>query len=137
IATNHGVEPVIVDVFSDNIMQQISACEAFMWRCDPTAYPRVYARRLLYAVEKGLGIPVFPALGGSWHYEDKLSQTYYLSAAGMSTSSTHIFWTREQAQRFCEAMSYPFVLKLATGYRAANVRLIHTREGEPATGDLI
>lgn len=128
LAQSWDIEAVPVDVFSRDVMDRISDCDAFMWRHNPSAHPRLYAKRLLYAVEKGLGIPVYPSLQSAWHYEDKISQYYFLSATGIPTPSTDIFWTRSQAERFCEAAAYPFVLKLAAGYRSSNVRLVQTRD---------
>lgn len=128
LAKEWAVDAVAVDVFSKDVIAQIASCDAFMWRCDPSALPRLYAKRLLYAIEEGAGLPVFPNLKSSWHFEDKISQYYFLSAAGIPTPATSIFWKREQAERYCEAAEYPFVLKLSAGYQASNVRLVRNRE---------
>lgn len=128
LAREQEIEAVPVDVFSQDVISHISTCDAFMWRSDPSAHPRLYAKRLLYAVEKGLGLPVFPSLKSSWHFEDKVGQYYFLSAAGIPVPSTDILWDREQAEKFCDVAHYPFVLKLSSGYQAANVRLVHNRD---------
>lgn len=128
LAARRGITAVPVDVFSEDAIRQIAACDGFMWRCDPTAHPRLYAKRLLYAIEEGARLPVFPNLKSSWHFEDKIGQSYFLAAAGVPTPPTHIFWTREQAERFCDAAAYPFVLKLAAGYQSSNVRLVHNKD---------
>jgi glutathione synthase/RimK-type ligase-like ATP-grasp enzyme len=128
LAKEHGIAGIAVDVFSKDVIAQIASCDAFMWRCDPSALPRLYAKRLLYAIEEGLGIPVFPNLKSSWHFEDKIGQYYFLSAAGIPTPATSIFWKREQAERYCETAEYPFVLKLSAGYQASNVRLVRDRQ---------
>lgn len=128
LAEQNGIQAVPVDVFAQDIVSQVSACDAFMWRCDPGAHPRLYAQRLLYAVEQGLKKPVFPSLKSRWHFEDKIGQYYFLVAAGIPTPKTSIFWKREQAVRFCDAASYPFVLKLSAGYQGSNVRLVRTRD---------
>lgn len=124
LAQNEGIETVPVDVFADDVVERISKCDAFMWRFSPSAYPRLYAKRLLCSVEQGLGIPVFPSLRTAWHAEDKVGQYYLLKAAGLPTPTTHVFWNREQAEAFCASADYPFVLKLATGYKSVNVRLV-------------
>lgn len=124
LARRHDIEVVPVDVFSPDIISRIAACDAFMWRCDPSAHPRLYAKRLLYAIEAGMDMPVFPSLKSSWHFEDKVGQYYFLAAAGILTPATHILWTRQQAEQFCRTATYPFVLKLAIGYQSTNVRLM-------------
>lgn len=124
----HDIEPIPVDVFSQDIIAQISSCDAFMWRYPSSAHPRVYATRLMYAIEAGLGIPVFPSLNSSWFFEDKLAQRYFFKAAGIPDVDTAIFWTRQQTEQFCDRATYPFVLKLAGGHQSANVRLVHSRD---------
>ena len=126
-AQQQGIEAVAVDVFAQNIIEQIAACDAFMWRYDPSAIPRLYADRLLHAVEDGLHMPVFPSRKSRWHFEDKIGQAYFLSAAGFPIPATHVFWTRDQAVNFCDTTSYPFVLKLANGDKSSNVQLVRNR----------
>lgn len=127
LARAQDIESVPVDVFSQNVIDRISACDAFMWRYPSSAQVRSYGKRLTYAVEAGLGIPVFPSMKSSWYYEDKPGQRYFFKAAGISSANTTIFWTQEQAERFCDGAAYPFVLKLAGGHQSLNVRLVRNR----------
>jgi glutathione synthase/RimK-type ligase-like ATP-grasp enzyme len=127
LARAKNIDVVPVDVFSEDAMACISACDAFMWRCPSSAHIRAYAKRFLYALEAGSGIPVFPSLKSSWYFEDKLAQRYFFSAADIPCARTDIFWTREAAEQFCERATYPFVLKLAGGHQSANVRLVRNR----------
>lgn len=128
LAEAREIEAVPVDVFSSDVMTTIRTCDAFMWRCSSSAHPRLYARRLLYAVEEGLGIPVFPSHKSSWYFEDKAGQCEFFCAAGIPTPHTDIFWNRQQAEEFCGSAGYPFVLKLAGGHQSSNVQLVQTRE---------
>lgn len=128
LAEQYGATAVPVDAFSQDAIAQISTCDGFMWRYDPSALPRLYADRLLYAVEEGLRVPVFPSSKSRWHFEDKIGQYYFLSAAGIPIPATKVFWTRQQAEQFCDTANYPFVLKLSTGDKSANVRLVRNRD---------
>ena len=94
LAPDFDVEAIPVDVTSPSIVEALSGFDGFMWRCDPSAHARLYANRLLYALEKGLGIPVFPSLGSRWHFEDKVGQFYFFVAAGIPTPATTICWSR-------------------------------------------
>jgi glutathione synthase/RimK-type ligase-like ATP-grasp enzyme len=127
LAQAKNIEVVPVDVFSGDAMGCISGCDAFMWRCPSSAHIRAYAKRFLYALEAGSGMPVFPSLKSSWYFEDKLAQRYFFNAADIPCARTDIFWTREAAEQFCERATYPFVLKLAGGHQSANVRLVRNR----------
>jgi hypothetical protein len=97
-----------------------------MWRFGYTPLPRLFAKRLLMAVEHGLGIPVFPSWQTAWHFEDKIAQHYLLRAAGIPTPATWVFWNRAAALEFCRTASYPIVMKLSFGFQSANVQLLKT-----------
>jgi len=127
LAQAQGIETILIDVFSKDAMERVSACDAFMWRCPSSACVRLFAKRFLYAIEAGTGIPVFPSLKSLWYFEDKLAQRYFFNAANIPSARTDIFWTREAAEQFCERATYPFVLKLAGGHQSANVRLVRNR----------
>jgi len=127
LACMRDVEVTAVDVFSPDAIAEISVCDAFMWRYPSSAGVRNYGMRLMYAIEIGLGIPCFPDLNSLWYYENKPAQCYFFEAAEVPSPDTHIFWTREDAERFCETATFPFVLKLAGGHQSLNVRLVHNQ----------
>ncbi len=128
LARSQDIEPVTVDAFANDAMSRIADCNAFMWRYASSAVPRVYAHKLFYGVEKGLGIPVFPSMRSAWFYEDKLGQCYFFEAAHIPHAVTRIFWDRLGAEQFCNSATYPFVLKLAGGHQSSNVRLMCTQD---------
>ena len=114
----------IVDVYQNDIIEQLRGCDGFMWRFPHTPFPRLFAKRLLAAVGQGLGLAVFPDWKTVWHYDDKVAQSYLLEAAGIPTAKTWIFWKREDALNFCQSAKYPLVIKLASGASSQNVRLL-------------
>lgn len=128
LAQARDIETIPVNVFSRDAIARIAACGGFMWRYPSSAHNRVYAKRFMYAIEAGLGIPVFPSLKSSWYFEDKLAQRYLFEAARIPNARTEVFWTRETAEQFCERAAYPFVLKLAGGHQSTNVRLVRNRD---------
>jgi glutathione synthase/RimK-type ligase-like ATP-grasp enzyme len=128
LAAAEGIEARRVDLYEPNPLSQLVGCDGLMWRFKFTAPERPFAKRLVQAVEHGLGIPVFPSMRTAWHFEDKIAQHYLLEAAGIPMARTWVFWKRADAEAFCETANYPLVLKLSTGYRSSNVRLLHTRE---------
>lgn len=125
LATQAGVEVRRVDAFAPDLFDQLAGCDGFMWRFGYTSLPRLFARRLLPAIEHGLGIPVFPSWKTAWHFEDKVAQHYLLQAAGIPTPRTWVFWRRDDALAFSRGAQYPLVLKLTSGFQSGNVRLLH------------
>ena len=124
-AEETGVKVRTVNVYAGDFFRQLAGCDGFMWRFGYSPNPRLFAKRLLPAIEHGMGIPVFPSLETAWHFEDKIAETYLLQSAGLPTPATSIFWDRSSALDFCRSATYPLVLKLTSGYRSANVRLLN------------
>ena len=127
-AEDTGVTVRTVNVYASDFFEQLSGCDGFMWRFGYSPAPRLFAKRLLPAIEQGFGIPVFPSFETVWHFEDKIAQSYLLSAAGLPTPATWILWDRSSALDFSRAAAYPLVLKLAFGYQSSNVRLLNSFE---------
>lgn len=119
-----GHEIRIVDVYQDDIIEQLSGCDGFLWRFSHPPATRLFAKRLLAVAEKVLGLVVFPDWNTAWHHDDKVAQRYLLEAAGIPVARTWVFWKREDALNFCRRAEYPLVIKLAGGASGQNVRLL-------------
>jgi glutathione synthase/RimK-type ligase-like ATP-grasp enzyme len=128
LATANGIAVRRVDLYQPKPLEQLAGCDGLMWRFGFNAPERPFAKRLVQAVEHGLGLPVFPSSRSAWHFEDKIAQHYLLEAAGVEMPRTWVFWTRAAAEEFCRTAPYPLVLKLSTGFRSSNVRLLRTAE---------
>jgi hypothetical protein len=128
LATEMGINVRMVDAFAMDLFDHLADCHGFMWRFDYSPMPRLFAKRLLLAIEHGLGIPVFPSCNTVWHFEDKVSQHYLLQSAGVPSPRTWVFWQREPALEFCRQVSYPLVMKLSYGYQSFNVHLLRSAE---------
>jgi hypothetical protein len=124
-AADTGITVRTVNVYAADFFEQLAGCDGFMWRFGYSPTPRLFAKRLMPAIEQGLGIPVFPSIETAWHFEDKIAQSYLLHAAGVPTPATWVFWDSKDALDFCRSATYPLVLKLAFGYQSANVRLLN------------
>jgi glutathione synthase/RimK-type ligase-like ATP-grasp enzyme len=123
-----GHEPVLVDAAKPEFFDQLRECDGFMWWFAHLPYPRNFARRIIQAVQHGMGKPLFPNWETIWHFDDKISQNYLLQAAGIPTARTWVFWYRKEAVEFCRQARYPLVIKLAGGITSENVQLLKTPE---------
>lgn len=126
LAREAGHEVRLVDAFAPDFFDQLDGCDGFMWWFAHLPFPRNFAKRLLPAIEHGLGIPVFPDWKTIWHFDDKIAQNYLLQAAGIPMPRTWVFWRRKEAIAFCQNARYPLVIKLASGIVSENVRLLHS-----------
>ena len=124
LARDSDISVQLVDVFKEDALESIATCDGFMWRFGFDAFDLAAAKRILPAVEHGLQIPVFPSWKTAWHFEDKLSQYYLMTAASIPSPVTRVFWKEADALAFCQSADYPFVVKLSTGIRSNNVVLV-------------
>ncbi len=95
-----------------------------MWRWAHFNGMSRIARRLLPVVEYEMKLAVYPDQNTCWHYDDKIAQAYLLKAANIPIPQTWVWFDREQATRWAEKTTYPFVLKLTGGASSSNVKKI-------------
>jgi hypothetical protein len=119
-----GHEPLILDANQPEFFEQVAGCDGFMWTYTQWAPIKHFGRRLVAALEHGMGLPVFPSWKTAWSFDDKIGQYYLLRAAGIPTPDTRVFWFRRDAIDFCRGASYPLVVKLAAGIMSDNVRML-------------
>ena len=119
-----GHEPVVVDANKPEFFDRVADCDGFMWTILQSVDSRHFGRRVLAALEHGMGIPVFPSWETIWHFDDKIGQDFLLRAANIPAPKTWVFWYRRDALEFCRTATYPMVLKLAAGIMSRNVTLL-------------
>lgn len=112
-----------VDVFRADILDQLRGCDGFMWRHGHLPEHRQVARRLLPVIEREMGITTYPDQNTCWHYDDKISQFYLLTAARVPMPKTWIWFNYQQAMNWTETARYPLVIKLWSGTASRNVRM--------------
>ena len=124
LAASRGIDVRMLNAKTPEFFDALAHCDGFMWRFGYSALELELAKRVIQAIEHGMRIPVFPTTRTAWHFEDKIAQHYLLKAAACPSPRTHVLWSYDQAARFCETASYPFVAKLSSGIQSRNVTLV-------------
>jgi hypothetical protein len=122
-----GIQVKKLDLLASNALEQVHDCAGVMWHW--FHYPheiRLAALPLLRVIEEQLRIPVFPDMATSWHYDDKIAQSYLLKALDIPHPQTWVFWRKADALRWAETAQYPVVAKLSGGAGSMNVRLLRS-----------
>ena len=124
-----GHEVRWVDVYQPDILRQLDGCSALMWRFAHVTDMRQIARRLLPVVERDLGLAVYPDQQTSWHYDDKIIQSYLFEAHGIPAPRTWVWYDRDRAMEWCKREAeFPIVAKLWAGAGSVNVKLIRSAD---------
>ncbi len=117
----------IVDCYASDIVQQVSDCDALLFHHHHIlAKDKLFAQQLLFSLEQS-GMTVFPDFKTGWHFDDKLGQKYLLEAIGAPLVPTFAFYSKQDAIKWFEKVTFPKVFKLRGGAGSANVKLIRSK----------
>ena len=116
-----GAEVVVLDLFAPDALEQARSCDGIMWRWFHYQEDKQSARTILQTIETILGIPVFPSVATSWHFDDKVAQYYLLAALGAPQPEARVWWEKERALAWAEGARYPVIFKLTAGAGSSNV----------------
>jgi len=117
----------VVDSYQNDIIEQLSNCDAFMWHHNHM-HPKdvVFAKQLLYSLEQS-GKIVFPDFKTNWHFDDKLGQKYLLESLKIPLVNSYISYNKADAIEWTKSAIFPKVFKLRGGGGSWNVFLVKNK----------
>lgn len=116
-----------MDLSAENAIEQVRGTDGVMWRWIHVARDKIKAGRILQAIERYLGIPVYPDHSTAWHYDEKLTQYFVFKALGVPMPGTWLFWDEKRAKAWADRTEYPKVFKLSCGAASENVAKVNSR----------
>lgn len=118
----------LVNAYSNDIVEQLSDCDAFMWHHSNYDYrDALFANKLLFSLQQS-GKKVFPNFNTTWHFDDKVGEMYLLQSISAPIVPSYIFYTKKEALKWSEEISLPKVFKLRGGSGSSNVKLVKTKK---------
>jgi glutathione synthase/RimK-type ligase-like ATP-grasp enzyme len=119
------IEYDVVNGLDSNILETIRDYDALLWQiCNYSLQDMLFARSVLSSA-KNIGLKVFPDFKTSWHFDDKVAETYLLQSINAPIPESWIFYTYASAiNYFKKDCNYPVVAKLRCGAGSSNVKLI-------------
>jgi glutathione synthase/RimK-type ligase-like ATP-grasp enzyme len=132
---SQGVESEFVDFFAPGAIGRLSEFDAVFWHfSNPKPADMGFARSILRAA-KAAGIAVFPDEYDAWHFDDKVSQSYLLSALGAPIPRWKVFFSEAELASWLRTdPTFPLVGKLRTGSGSHHVRLLEDPDAVSAYG---
>lgn len=120
------IDYLIVNAYDNDIINQLSTCDAFMWHHYHESYQdKLFAKQLLFSLESS-GMIVFPNFKTGWHFDDKLGQKYLFEAYDIKYAKAYIFYDKKESLKWIGNTIFPKVFKLRSGAGASNVYLIRS-----------
>lgn len=118
----------LVDVYANDIIEQLSDCIALMWHYHQANHKDMkFAFALLTSLELA-GKKVFPNFRTCWHFDNKVYQKYLLESIGAPFVPTYVFYNEAEVLQWVEQTTFPKVFKLKGGAGAMNVKLAKTKK---------
>jgi glutathione synthase/RimK-type ligase-like ATP-grasp enzyme len=125
-----GISYRVLDVYAENWQELIrtSGCDALLvWPpAAMTVHKQMLDERLKVAVEV-MNQVLFPSYDELWMWGSKRRMCYWLTAHGISTPRTWVFYSPDHAMRFAETSPLPIVVKTDHGDSAKGVWIVRTR----------
>jgi glutathione synthase/RimK-type ligase-like ATP-grasp enzyme len=123
----NSIDYKIVDCYKNNIISQLSDCDALMWHFGHGGYREaLFAKQLLFSIEIN-GKKVFPNFTTNWHFDDKVGQKYLFEEIGAPLVPSYVFYSKKEALLWTDEIIYPIVFKLRGGAGSSNVKLVRNK----------
>lgn len=120
----NNIDYVLVNVFDNDIINQVLECDALMWHHHHAIFEdTLIAKNVMFALEHA-GIKVFPNFNTAWHFDDKVAQKYLLEAINAPLVPSYVFYSKKEALKWATQTTFPKVFKLKGGAGASNVKLL-------------
>ncbi len=130
---SHHVDYDIVDGFRPDALEILYRYDAFLWHVSNYSLPEMLFARSILQAAKNLGLSVFPDFETSWHFDDKIGESYLLGSVDAPTPRHWIFYTFKDCEAWLEtSCPFPVVAKLRSGSGSENVKLINNRKDATA-----
>ena len=118
----------IVDCYASNIIEKLIGFDCLLWNYQNNVLNDMLLARSILNSAQRMGIKVFPNYNTSWHYDDKIAQSYLLQSIGAPIPKSWIYSNKDDAYKWADnSNEYPMVAKLKCGAGSHNVRLIRNK----------
>jgi glutathione synthase/RimK-type ligase-like ATP-grasp enzyme len=128
ICEKNNLSYEVVDCYDNNTLDILKNFDCLLWHFNNySIQDMMFARTILNSVKR-LGLKVFPDFNTSWHFDDKIAETYLLNSVEAPIPQSWMFYTLIDCVNWLNTFSnFPIVAKLRCGSGASNVKLIRNR----------
>lgn len=118
----------IIDLFQVNAIDILKQYNVLLWHFSGYIYEDMLEARSILNSAKLMGLKVFPDYFESWHFDDKVAETYALQAVGAPIPVSSIFYDINTFENWLKnSAQLPIVGKLRTGSGSHNVKLFSNK----------
>jgi glutathione synthase/RimK-type ligase-like ATP-grasp enzyme len=118
----------IIDCYQSDIIRQLGSFSHFVWHFDNYDYQdMLFARSILQSAQQ-TGLTVFPNPATSWHFDDKVAETYVLQSINAPIPESTLIYRHAECVNLIRdnKIHFPVIAKLRCGSGSHNVTLIRS-----------
>jgi glutathione synthase/RimK-type ligase-like ATP-grasp enzyme len=117
-----------VDCYQPDIIERLRKFDCLFWHVGNYVLQDMMIGRSILFSAKNMGLKIFPDFNTSWHFDDKVAETYLLQSANAPIPESWMFFLQEDCQNWLQnSARYPLIAKLRCGSGSNNVRLLHNK----------
>jgi len=126
----HNIEFLIVNPYQNNVVKILADFDIVLWHYSNYSFKDMLMAQNVLVTLQDRGISVFPSFKDSWHFDDKLSETYLLESVAAPTPKTYYYYTAKSLEEdiIKNIISFPIVAKLRNGSGSHNVKLLRNKK---------
>jgi glutathione synthase/RimK-type ligase-like ATP-grasp enzyme len=127
--STHVIDVEVIDLSQDGWLERVkkSDCDCYLTR-PPGAvgyFKQMYDERL-YIIHAIMKKKIYPTFEEVLIYENKRMLAYWLEANQIPHAHTHVFYDRDEVDRFRETCSFPLVAKTAIGAAGSGIQILRS-----------
>jgi glutathione synthase/RimK-type ligase-like ATP-grasp enzyme len=127
ILQHNGVSYIDLDSSDTDFWKNVNDITHFIYKWTDTHLDHQIANAIIPVIQHQKKINCFPNWETSWHYDDKIKQTFLLKENGFPICESYVFYHKRQALEWIESAKYPLVIKLKNGAGSLSVFLIKSK----------
>lgn len=126
-----GVNCVVVDILRADFIDYLQKIKPTFCLAQPPGMVLLYKRMFderIFAIEKYLGLKVFPAYHEIVIHENKNALAYFLEANNIPHPRTLVFYNQQDALDYIQNAQLPLVAKTTIGAAGSGVKVLTSRD---------
>jgi glutathione synthase/RimK-type ligase-like ATP-grasp enzyme len=124
----NGITFEIVDCYQYGIIGKLKGFDCLLWHVNNYVLPDMMIGRSILNASKNMGLKIFPDFSTSWHFDDKIAETYLLQSVGSPVPASWMFYLLDDSIEWLKREArYPLIAKLRSGSGSNNVRLLKSK----------
>ena len=126
-----GVNFVVVDILRADFIEYLQKLKPTFCLAQPPGMVLLYKRMFderIFAIEKYLGLKVFPAYHEIVIHENKNALAYFLDSNNIPHPRTMVFYSQQDALDYIQNAQLPLVAKTTIGAAGSGVKVLTSRD---------